>query len=382
MAKSRQTITPIPVAPPPEIDDPVAETEAARVLARIEAAKSEGGPEDFKVSVYQYIGPNKMGLKMPYIMSCDVDDIPRLPETLQERVPDGGRFQVRVTKDGKVFGMFHIETAPQPMHLRRREQAPEPERDDNMPMMMMMQRMMEESRTFMGAMLERLTAAPAVDPSASLTNTLALMRQIQDMAPKADPQIGMTMFDKGFELASKVHDAAGGGEGGGKTGLIDLAREFISGEGGQKLLGTLASSITAPAPQQPQNQPQPRHRQIGPVQQGRPGQQQQRAPQQQQPPAPAPAPQPNPMDDAMAQLFSHAKIGTDPGFIADQLLNTLPEQVMAMLESQEDVVSYLAGLYPEVANYRPWFQAVVDGMWEPDNDAASQGAPPIAANNA
>lgn len=387
MAKAPQNPRPRTIvlgdqAPPPEADQAEgAADEAASVMEMIRAAQSGGGVDDFKVRVYQFMGANKLGVAMPYVMSCAVDDIENLPEQLAQVAPDGGRFQVRVTRGGRMFKQFEVEVAPRPAGMLK--QQPQQGSSDLSTVTNIMREMMEEQRRFVSDMLARNASAPPAGGGSvtqSLTEALSLMRTMQDLSPKPDPDIGLNMFNKGMEMAQKVLELGGGG-GKGDASVLDIVRDLAAGEGGQKFLLSLADGMQrrqAPPPmQQPQRIQapaqvfQPAHGQRAPIMRGpaRPAP----APHQAAPNIGQPARSATPVKDAMEQIISEAKKGSDPGFVADAIEQQLPEGILNFLEKQPDIVAYLAGIDPRVNEHRAFFEAVIAAIWQDDDEESVAG---------
>jgi hypothetical protein len=76
----------------------------------------------------------------------------------------------------------------------------------------------------------------------------------------------------------------------------------------------------------------------------------------------------SPQNPAAAQiidtLIRKATAGVDPKFVAQQLIEKIPQQLSDELEEQDDIVEYLSHKFPAVRLHKAWFEALVAEIWE------------------
>jgi hypothetical protein len=88
-------------------------------------------------------------------------------------------------------------------------------------------------------------------------------------------------------------------------------------------------------------------------------------------PAPAATAEAQQVQTAVAFLLAKAAEGAQPDLFADYVLENVPEALLTSLESQRDPVAFLAQHFPQIGAYRPWFQRLVDSLYD---DAAIENA--------
>ena len=211
----------------------------------------------------------------------------------------------------------------------------------------LMATMMEQQRQSMEQMQKLILqasqnnqpAASASDPVQMMTAMMGAMVQMKEFI---QPQQNGSQIDgliKGIELAKEL--AGGNGEKNINDTIVSLAKEFAP-----PLL-----SMAAREQQNPRPLPQP----------AKPGQQV--APQN-PPPTGTQTMTPdeqrafNEFKSKVDFLVIKASHNTDPGFVADMVLELVhPDQLKPFL-TRHDAMDYLAQFNPEVMNYRPWFESL------------------------
>ena len=362
---------------PPKIESPgTPEYELAQrdreadVLGQIKGLFDQTGSGDVAVSasVYRLIpqaGKSLRESRMRWMFDCEWTDLESLRPKLQGEPYGAGAFRVQVRHNGRHFAQYdlEIEALPKPI-VPPAPPAPDTSKLDAH--MDRMERMFE-------MMIGRLAAVPAPAPAPapigpSVKETIETFAALQGLMPKVEPNIGLSMFEKGMELALKV--AGNGGE----SNLIDLVKDALHSPALAQLAQGAIQQMTPRAPQMaPPMQPMPM-------------------------PMPMPAPPPRAstndalrkldetrhtianaklaerlavpdvaeqLDRAINFLLGKAAEGAQPDLFVDWVLEKLPPMAFEALEQQPDPLAYLESLYPEIGRYRPWFGALIEALYEP-----------------
>jgi len=375
-------------------DNQFPDTLASDAIEAINSLANGGDAEDFKIGVFRVTGSFKLGASMPWLFDIEPSLLPELREKLAELYPGGGKFRVVATRSNKFFRAFSIEIEARPGYKAPNPFMPAPQNNpqtDNQQsgLMLFLQEMRSENQKFMMLIADKLSqgAAIAKDPVEDLQKTLTMMKTMQDLMPKQDPDAGMKMFDKVMEMANKVAEATGGGasDGGGIFGAIKSLADSEFGKAAGSVLGNVVANAQQQTPQQPAQEriappvilaPAP----SNPGVQHRPTPNPMPAPQQQQQPAPGIFDL-SQLDQAIPYLVDRAASGTDPKFIAEWIEANVPNKILAELEEQEDIVSFLWDRYPQIEPHRDWFQSVVDIIWaeeELSDETQAVAAPSVA----
>lgn len=201
-------------------------------------------------------------------------------------------------------------------------------------------------------MIKNQPAAQSFNPSDMMTSMVTTMAAVQKMLGgnnKTDP---VDMLLKGLDLADKF----GGGDR--ETGMFDVMKEVIRQAG-----GPLAKAAEASIANQ-ETQP-PRRRAA-------PGKNKTAIQNPKQPPGnPAPTPAEVAMEKLsknIGSLLVQAKRNSDVSLWAELVIDSIPDNQWDQFSDlifTADVVDRMAQVNPEVDQYRPWFEQLVEKIrWE------------------
>lgn len=392
MAPRRKT-SKLTAQPAPSAAQPVPEgdegdiSEAMQVINSL--AKSNDGVE-WEIKVYERVRTGRPGGAQPFLFNVDLDELKDLEDRLADEFPMGGQYRVMCRANGKVVKSFCLDIAkrpgyrpPRPSYVQETIQPPPaPAHAATDPAILALladiARRQEQSerdnRSFMESVIQRLN-----QPSTSLSDRISEFKTFLELMPRPNPELSMTMLKEGIALG-KMAIGAGAAEGtaAGSGGLLGIVERLLTPE----VVGKIAENIGhAPAEQPQQQRPalnQPIEVRPGPM--IVPGAQ---APQSQTPFDPVAQ-----MTAGMEWLFEKAAQGADPALLAEQVLNTVPVSILDELSEADSPVDLLATKFPRVHQYRAWFEALLENIFEPDDSpadgsgAAANGAnEPTAAKN-
>lgn len=340
------------------------------IVAAITAMAGANQGAEWEIRVYQVYGSPVQGMKEPYLFSVGLDQLPGLENMLATNYPAGGRFRVRVRRDNQLVKAINLDIAPRPGHGTLGAAPPravesQPTDDRGSPYLeKMMGQMMEMNMNFMRAVETRLAAIPQqTSPTDTLNTTMSLFKTFQEAMPKASAETSLEVLRQGIELGKMV---AGNGDGeGSKTGILDIVNTLATSDIGKSIAEVLTAAARAtPAPVASSPAPaaiapaRPMHNPRAPA-----------------PAQPAPGPQAERqqlMRQGMDFLFAQASAGADPMLLVEQVVAVLPADVMEELTEVESPVDWLQERFPRVAQHRPWFQALVDAIFE-EGDNEGEG---------
>jgi hypothetical protein len=335
--------------------------EISLVLEAITAAGGQGGQSQWKVKIYQIFGSPRNGMSEPWLFDVGLEDLAHLDEKLGEDFPEGGRFRARVIRDGRIFRQFDMQIAPRRGEAVRGNlltplNAPPAPTDAMARVLDGMNQMMLNQNRFMEAALAKLST-PAQSQTSNITDTLALIKAINESSPKPEPNIGLGLFQQGFKMALDIGEMRESASAGGGGVFSNLAKEIFTGDNIKALM-----SLVQPQPA-PTRQPAPANA-IAP------------------PHAPAPlgpfAAVTEQFTGVMAHLAERAKAGTDPSLAADWVFENVPPAVLDMLNGPDgmheppQIVEYLAQSFPVVGQYRSWFEGLVSALLTEDDAALEE----------
>lgn len=363
MAKGRKT-----PENPQILDNDTPENDPSAAIRAINAAAGGGEEGDWVIEVRRVTGSPREGNKQPWLYDTTPDQLRTLNADLAQQFPEGGRFRVVARLNDRIYRSFFLDIEKRPGYVAPAARPWTAPQDGPAPaaapagdsrVLQVLQTMQDNQNRFMEMIATRLASpAPAPDPAAMMNTMFNNLRTFAELMPKPATDLGLSMFEKGFELASKVQ---GAGDGGG-AGIMDIVREFVRSDEVKGVLVKLAAgagSMPPPALQQQPPAPAPVFQNPRPVQ---------------QPPAPAPmGDTQDQLKGAIKMLLERARAGADPAQVADFLLMNLPEATLQELDKIDDLVSFCAGIDPEVNNHRPWFLALVENLTEADEDAPPDG---------
>lgn len=256
-----------------------------------------------------------------------------------------GTYEIWIYRNGRRFRKRKLKIA-QPLKKPVDKLVQESKQD----LAALVSTMMEQQRESMRQMQELLTrqqpAASTTDPVNMMTAMMGAMVQMKEFMQPQQQGDQMGMFIKGIEIAKDI--ASGGAEKNFHDTVINLAKEFAP-----PLIKMAAveqqAKAAMPQPQQPAPNPNP----------------QQLTQQQEQPQ----------MSEAEQQAFiqfkpkvdflvAKAASGSDPGFMADMILEFVSPDEIRQFIARPDALEYLAHFNPEVKKYAPFFEALRDELQE------------------
>jgi hypothetical protein len=360
---TRQKVKPVAVRKAAEAALSETESDIPAAIAAINAlSNSDEDGAEWDLRVYQLNGVGPRAGKPQFLFPIEVEELSGgIEMRLADMFPAGGDFRIACRRNGQLFKNVFLSLAarpgykpPAPLWQQPAQPiaAPAPAGAD--PVLTFLQNMMQQQNAFMAALVEKLshTTAP-VDPIAQLTQTVTLLRTMNDAAPKPEPNIGLSLWEKGLEAGMKIADRASEGNSGG--GILSVLKELATPD----VVKAIVSGL------QPQHAAQPALA----------------AP----PGGPVPQPAPSPLGSLNDQfrsivtnLMERARAGQDPAHAAEWVLDNVPASVLDMLEGPEgmqsagDVVNYLASAFPEVAQYRNWFEGLVTSMYQGQDEGVDE----------
>lgn len=375
-AKAQKLARPKPLAfaVEPDFDDEAGMPEAIRAINALAGTEDE---REWSIDVYMMpSGSLRGGGKLDWLFSVEPGELAALKQRLADIYPEGGKFDIQARVDGKMFKRFQVGIARRPGYIApiagQVLQQPVPPPTNNIEMIFA--RMAEQQQQFMQGITAILTrpVTPPPDPLTTLKPMIETMQAMAAMAPNPDPELSMKMFNQGIDLATKLHEASGGGDG----GMAGMLKTVLDSEFGRAIGGAVA--------QLAQNAPQ-RQALAPPADDDRTPAPHMPFPAQALAPLPAQQQQPMPqqqladpmamLNDAMPFLIERASTGTDPKFAAEWIASNVPEPVFAFLENQEhDIPDFIAETWPQTVPHRAWFEAVIDILFPADDDLAQQQA--------
>ncbi len=329
---------------PPLIVSELAESDLGDASALIRSLTAEREGVEWNVKVY--LVPGAMGRgstdRQQYLFKCELEDLPELESRLGESYPGGGIFRVQIRADNALVKNITLDIAPRPgwkppppSYLTPvAPPAAEAQSTDRMEMFFgRMAEMMERSAQQTRDMIAAISARPTAPAAPTMAEQLQMFAQFQSMLPKGAQENSMDLFQKGMDFAMKMLEARGGGD---STNWLDVVKEAINSPVVKDMMTGMAAAVA----------------------------------QQHQPALAAPpalVSQQNPVAaQAVDTLIRQAQAGVDPKMVAQQVMNSMPPQLMDELERQDDVVQYLISQFPAVAQHRAWFAALVAEIWEED----------------
>lgn len=324
---------------------PADEFEAGEGITGDDAAEQEqaiqdefGGDDAGEVTIRIFRRNKERSGQMPYLFTCSPADFP-----IMDRIRDNfgsGAYQARVYKGGRIRKLLNYE-----IEIAAKGAAPAAPAQD---LAGVISAALERSAATTTALLEKVlaggaSAAPSrADALKEVKEMLALMREMAP-APAAaglTPQEAIGLITQGVKLATDL----GGGERG-PTGLMDIVSKLLDSPLITKLLESTPNipALTAP-------QPMP----AAPATGG----------QGETTPAPAAA---EAQQHAAAQLVQYVgflvqKAASDGDIVlyADFVMDNVPREILAPLVDGPDAMATLKGINPQVGQYEPWFQLLID----------------------
>ena len=352
---------------PPILDENLANDlgDARALIATLTAGRADA---DWNVKIYHVpgrMGPNAAGNRQQFLFECQLEELPTLEQQLAEQFPGGGIFRVMIRADNQLVKTATLDIAPRPGY-----KPPPPSYLANVPappttveaapdrvegffsrMADMMERSARETRELIASLAANREKPP------TLLEQLQVFGEIQKLMPKAAQENTQASFEKGMAFAKTIYDAAEKGGGGG--GWMDIILEALKSPVVKELVQQIQTAAPAAAAALA-----PPAAVVDPF-------------------APAPAPGFNQAAparlvtaqnviaaNAIKTLVTQAENGMDPAIIAQQALNTIPENYLDELEAVSDdpagIAAYLAQEFPGVAQHRAWFDRLVAEMYEPE----------------
>lgn len=349
----------------------ISEDRQATAIAWVLAAANEDDAiENWKVEVRRVSGSgvDTLGNKQPILFYCGVQDLESLPLQLQKYYLYGeryGYFRAWVRNKGVLARVIDYTIEADPRNPPESNPVPAPAvavaapaRQEAAPSDI--QILLAEIRRQNDQMAALMSAQQSQAPktmSDTIKEMAAMMAIFKEMMPAPSNTAAETL-KTAVELAKEFASNSSGGGGGWTDVVTAVVNSPVLGELAQGVLAARAQQQQPPNNgQQPRNVPQP----VPP-----------RVP----PPGAAPAPQAPAVPDATGQtivlelrdtlafLVGKASEGADPKLWADYTFNKLPQFAFDAIDNTEDPLTALASFNPAVSNYRPWFDALLDSLYD------------------
>ena len=351
-------------APEPEIEStnvPLEElSPEADALERIQEFLGDGSDTP-DIQALVYLVTPQLGGRAPreeWIFDQDVMDLAGLRPKLASEW-GSGQFRVRIMVNGRNRKQYDIfikvnprlgSNAPQPPATPRPAAASDSLTTD--PTLLALLDRMDRR-------LGQLEQGGRTDPIDGFAKMATAIGSIMGLMPKAPPAIDIELFTKGIDMATKMMDRGGGGDD--ESSLSGMVRSALN----SPILADFVKRMT-PAPPAPVAIAMPAPAAPAPL-----------TP---QPAALAPGvpavanPQLVTVDQAREYLIGQARAGVQPSLVTSWCREHIPDQVFAMLEDQEKPVDFLIGMWPEAAGFRPWFEALIETFYLPEEEGAQPEA--------
>lgn len=285
------------------------------------------------------------GRNKAFLFDCSPSDLPIL-ERLRDQYGTGN-FRALVYRNGKLR-----------RHLKYAIEAPKyhvPENQAANTEASAVALALNNQSSMMGDLINKITqqqTAPIqpLDPMAMMQSMVAMMAGLQNLMPAApvnDSKQMMDMFIQGITLAKEMGDSDG------ETNFMDIARDVMK----SLPLGQMMQNAQNPSPNQPAISAHPNARPINPQ-----GQNQ----------APNPQSEISPQNEQeqetmmikmfLEQLVSQAKRNGDVEIYAAMILDNVEPQKIHNFLITHDPKTYLTGISTGIAQYWPWFEALMTAL--------------------
>ena len=362
------------------------EEREARALEAIAAARdSAGAGAQWIVLLHRLAGPDrKKDGSENRLRNVAIEDLEGVPDLLKTEYGDG-IYRIRVRRDNSVIAQWDVNIELSPVEraafrekLRKLEAGPlalpAPAGEHGQGMGEIARVIGEAMRYQADAMRDlvatlRPAAPPAapVDPVESFGKMLETFKSFQGALPRSEAETGINMFNKGFELAEKLLDKAGGKDD--APSLLGVLKDLA---GNPEVLSTLKELGRANMQRQPparqigQQPPGPRRADVGQVAP---------VPGARREPAPGAPAQEFPAQEftdadaaAMQYLIKQAENGVQPELCADTALELIPQERLNVLDTMpaEQALDLLMQFYPAAEPHWAWFAALLRAMYEPE----------------
>lgn len=274
--------------------------------------------------------------------STDIKTVDSLPEILREKY-NGGKFKVLIYRNAKLYkNRTMVIEAPTVSAGSEKSE---------------LKTMIEAMERNNQRLIETLTGKKemAFDPMATVKETIGLAAGLAGLN-RQQPQ-GMTAQDM-IALITLGREMSGDSSGG-SAGWMETLSKTLNGPLGEAIAkgfmapaGAVAPGVPRPAPPQP----------VRPVVQA---------------PGPAPSPETNLqagyMKFVIDQLLFYAEGKADVVAIADHVLNITPPAMVRDILAQPDPIAALLPAFPRIAEFRPWFEALLNELRAAMDDTSMEG---------
>lgn len=355
------------------------ETDESRLL---EIIRQCSGDDDLRLTVSRIRDPGAKGPRLQYCFTLDPTEAPDLLEKIKQEA-GGGVYRVKLVRgNGKYVTQKNVAvegipelTSPKTGTLPQSQAYPAATPSSLESTLQAFIAVSTENQKALIAALNRDGGGDRLEMFKQFAEIMGAMRA----APaEASGQAMIGTIREAMKLAGEVGGSGGPPE---KTGLWDVAKAIVENPGILDGLKAIAENLKA------QN--------ATPVN----GQRQIAAPPGPAIPAPAP-PAPGqaapPGDDPQALLDQYvpllirkANVNADPALYAEFLLDNLPPDLSRALMQTPNLVQTFSERFPEIVNYKSWFDSLLAemrAMVETDSAVAAgpgaRGGEPQPANHA
>ena len=339
----------------------------AEILEQVRQAFAQAPDDSWNVQVYQMQAIPNRAPREGWLFQCHLNELDELrPIVAQEHGP--GRYRVRIRHNGftKTQYDFYIAASSRGAGMggtaRSSGSSSSSAAGDIPPGLAAI---LENQNRLLAAIAERAAAPASVSAVSAISEALSLMTQMQAAIPKPDPHIGLTMFEKGLELANKLRGRDT------ETSILDVVREAV---GSPLFAGAVSRALTPSTRPAAATIPARATQTPGAGIERRPAQ----TP---QPTEPSAVTNPNGnggmgMDhfvrDQIRYLVSKAREGADPQHMADWVLQNVAPQLVDQLGELPDPMSLILELAPEAGDHRAWFSSLIDNLFEAQGEELEQ----------
>lgn len=320
-----------------------------------------GGDDDmpeFKIRVYR---PIKNSAELSYCFSCSPSDLPILDRLRDEW--NGGQFEVRIYKDGKIFKRRKLFVEAPPA-----QRQPERQQSDMQPVLAAMSSMADRMERLME---QRQPQPQQTDPFAMITQMAQAMQTMQGLTPQPQQRDPVDLLVTGMKLARESGGGSGDDTG---SNVFDLLKSTVNTFGGPLASAMEKISQMPMQPVMPGMNPagampmQPAMPHIptqppAPVHTSQPVMQPNPAPRH-EPTQPAPSTQTTEQENDMdymlkmqlGLLVNYAKKGVDVEGPANTILDAMGDNEVSEFINRPGALDELVKVNPEVAKHRAWFE--------------------------
>lgn len=360
----------------------LAEREAVALQLIANAREGATGETRWSVLLFRLAGPDKRkDGGETRLTSISIDDLELAPDMLKAEYGDG-IYRVRVRRDGMNLTQWDINIELSPAERAAwRAKLRQLEANESRALVIApaaappegMAQAIGDAMRYQADMFKEMFQAmrpavppPPADPVEAIGKYVAMFKGFQELIPRSEAQTGLDMFFKGLAFKGKT----GGDGSGGEVSLMGTIKDLLTSP---EVAGMVKEAIRSG--QRPARQVRRLGQQPGPRQAG-PGQQQ---PPQYRPPPPAPDPHAATDADkhAMQYLIAQAAAGVQPELVVDTALELIPQERLNVLDQMPEAqaIDLLLSFYPEAVPHRPWFEALLRAMYEPEGQNAVEPGP-------